>query len=43
VGAVDERLREVELAALNEVVGECLQDALQHLVFDPALESSKAR
>ena len=43
MGAVNEGLGEVELAALNEVVGECLQDALQHFVFDPALESAKAR
>jgi hypothetical protein len=43
VGAVNERLGEVELAALDEVVGKCLQDALQNLILDPALESSKAR
>ena len=42
MGAIDEGLGEVELAAFNEVVGERLQHALQHFVFDPALESSKA-
>jgi hypothetical protein len=42
VGAIYEGLREVELAAFDEVVRKCLQDTLQHFVFDPALESSKA-
>jgi hypothetical protein len=42
VGAVNERLGEVEFPTLDEIVGECLQDALQHFVLDPALESSEA-
>jgi hypothetical protein len=43
VGAVDERFRQVELAALDEVVGERLQDLLQYTVIHPTLKASEAR
>jgi hypothetical protein len=43
VGAVDERFRQVELAAVDQVIGERLQQSLQHTAVDPALEASEAR
>ena len=43
MGAIDERFGQVELAALDEVVGECLQYLLQHPVIHPTLEAPKTR
>jgi len=43
VGAVDECFAEVELAALDQVVGEPLQRILQDAFIDPSLEPTKAR
>lgn len=43
MGAVNECFSQVELAAFNEVIRECLQNVLQHSVCYPALEAPKAR
>jgi hypothetical protein len=43
MGAVDEGLAEIELAALYEVVGESLQHVLQRSAFHPALKAPEAR
>jgi hypothetical protein len=37
VGAVDEAFREIEFAVRGEVVGETLEDLLEHAALDPAL------
>jgi len=42
VGSIDEGFGEIKLPALNEVVGKCLQDVLEHAVLHPALEAPKA-
>jgi hypothetical protein len=43
VGAVDEGLAEVELAAFDEVVREPLEHVFQRSAFHPTLEASEAR
>jgi hypothetical protein len=39
VGAVDERLGQVQLAASFQVFGERMQDTIERAVLDPALKS----
>jgi hypothetical protein len=43
VGAVDERLGQVELAACDQIVGERLQHLLQNAGLNPTLEATEAR
>jgi len=43
MGAVDESLAEVELAALNQIISKSLQRLLKYAVADPTLEATKAR
>jgi hypothetical protein len=43
VGAIDERLGEVELAAITQVGSEPPKKALEHAVLDPGLKPSVTR
>ena len=43
MGAVDESLGEVQLAAIVQVFRQAMKEALEHAVFNPLLEPSVAR
>ena len=43
MGAIDERLSQIEFAAISKVLSELPQDALDRLVRDPSLESPMTR
>ena len=43
MGAINECLAQIESAARNKVIAQCLQNPLQNAVLDPSLEAAKAR
>src|SRR5665811_222408 len=43
MGAIDEGLGQINLAAITQVLGERLEDSPEHTILDPLLHSAVAR